>query len=287
MEEALRVTSTPASAGTGWATARDGTRLFVSDRGAGPAILLLSAWTLRSDVWGFHQAALVEAGYRVVAPDRRGHGRSDEPGRGYDLDTLADDVAAIVAALDLRDVTLVAHSIGAAEAVRYLGRHGQARVARLILVAPVTPCLTAAEDNPAGVPTAAFEGMRAAIASDFPKWLSDNEASFFNAEISGETREWVRGMMLSVALPTVLACHRAFTAAELRDECRAIACPTLVVHGDRDASAPLAITGRATAALIPDCVLHVIKGAPHALPITHAADLLDIVRRFAAANRSR
>lgn len=281
------MTSTLAFAPAGWATAKDGTRLFVSDRGAGPAILLLSAWTLRSDAWGFHQAALVEWGYRVVAPDRRGHGRSDEPARGYDLDTLADDVAAIIAALDLRDVTLVAHSMGAAEAVRYLGRHGQARVARLLLVAPVTPCLTAGADNPDGVPAAAFDGMRAAIAADFPKWLSDNEAPFFTADISRETREWVRGMMLSVALPTVLACHRAFTAADLRDDCRAIACPTLIVQGDQDASAPLAITGRATAALIPDCVLHVVASAPHALPITHAAALLDIVQRFAAADRSR
>ncbi len=281
------MTSTPAFARAGWASAEDGTRLFVSDRGAGPAILMLSAWTLRSDVWGFHQAALAEAGYRVVAPDRRGHGRSDEPGRGYDLDTLADDVAAIIAALDLHDVTLVAHSMGAAEAVRWLSRHGQARVARLLLIAPVTPCLTAADDNTAGVPAAVFDGMRAAIAADFPQWLSDNEATFFTAATSQGMRDWIRGMMLSVALPTVLACQRAFTAADLREECRAIACPTLIVQGDKDASAPLAITGRATAALIPGSRLQIVEGAPHALPITHAATLLDIMRRVAASARSR
>lgn len=281
------MTSTPAFARAGWATAEDGTRLFVSDRGAGPAILFLSAWTLSSMMWGFHQAALVESGYRVVAPDRRGHGRSGEPARGYDLDTLADDVAAIIEALDLRDVTLVAHSMGAAEAVRYLGRHGQARVARLLLVAPVTPCLTAAEDNPAGVPAAAFAGIRAAIAADFPQWLADNEAPFFTAATSQGMRDWIRGMMLSVALPTVLDCHHAFTAADLRDDCRAIACPTLIVQGDKDASAPLPLTGRATAALIPGSRLHVIEGAPHALPITHAAELMSIVRRFAPFDRWR
>lgn len=278
---------TSTSACIGWFSAPDGARLFVSDRGAGPAILLLSAWMFRSDAWGLHQAALVEAGHRVVAPDRRGHGRSDEPGRGYDLDTLADDVAAIIEALDLRDVTLVAHSMGAAEAVRYLGRHGWARIARLLLVAPTTPYLTATEDNPAGVPAAAFDGMRAAIAADFPQWLSDNEAPFFTAATSQGMRDWIRGMMLSVALPTVLACHRAFTTADLRDDCRAIACPTLIVQGDKDASAPLAITGGATAELIPGCELHVVEGAPHALPITHAATLLDIVRRFAATDRWR
>ncbi|QYU70636.1 alpha/beta hydrolase [Leptolyngbya sp. 15MV] len=178
------MTSTAACVRTNRITAPDGTNIFVSDRGAGPPILLLSAWALRSDAWGFHQARMIEAGHRVVAPDRRGHGRSDEPGRGYDLDTLADDVAVILDTLDLRDVTLVAHSMGASEAVRYLGRHGQARVSRLLLVAPVTPCLTQAADYPAGVPAAAFEGMRTAIAAGFPQWLSDNEAPFFTAATS-------------------------------------------------------------------------------------------------------
>jgi pimeloyl-ACP methyl ester carboxylesterase len=258
-----------------WATASDGTRLFVRDHGAGPAVVLLSAWTFHSETWGQHQIALAEAGCRVVAPDRRGHGRSDDPGRGYDMDTLADDVAAVLDSLDLRDVTLVGHSMGAGEAVRYLARHGSARVSRLLLLAPITPCLSSLEDNPNGIPVAVLDEMREAIAADFPKWLSDNEPPFFTPGTSREARDWIRSIMQSVALPTVLACHRAFTAADFRGDCRRIDCPTLVLHGDRDASAPLAITGRATAELIPNCRLTVIEGAPHALPQTHWHEVLD------------
>ncbi|HEV7371170.1 alpha/beta hydrolase [Arenibaculum sp.] len=269
--------------GRSTATAADGTRLFVRDWGDGRPVVFLSAWTFCSDVWGFHIAELAARGHRCVAYDRRGHGRSEDPGRGYDADTLADDLAAVLEQRDLTDVTLVAHSMGSTEAVRYLVRHGSGRVARLMLVAPVTPYLTRTEDNPDAIPGSAFDAMRATIAADFPKWLSDNEAPFFTPETSRETRDWIRGIMVSVALPTVLACHRTFTQTDFRADMALINRPTLIVHGDRDASAPLEITGARTAQLIPESRLAVYEGAPHALFLTHKERLVAELMAFLAA----
>ena len=152
-------------------TARDGTKLFLQDWGSGRPVLLLSAWTFDATTWGSQIAALNANGFRCVAPDRRGHGRSEMPSAGYDLDTLTDDVAALIEARDLRDVTLVGFSMGTAEAVNYLGRYGSDRIARVVLVAPTTPFLIKTEDNPDAVPKAMIEADNAAIARDFPNGL--------------------------------------------------------------------------------------------------------------------
>lgn len=257
-----------------YATAKDGTELFVQDWGSGRPVLFLAAWTFNSSIWGSQIVALNAKGYRCVAPDRRGHGRSDMPATGYDLDTLTDDVAAVIEQRDLRDVTIVAHSMGSIEAVNYLARHGAGRVARLVLVAPTTPYLVQSDDNPDAVPRAMIDAQNAAIAQDFPKWMGENEAPFFTPDTPEATRAWIRGMMLGVPLPVALACRKTISFADLRAAAKGIDRPTLIVHGDQDASAPLALTGAKTASLIGGSKLVVYEGAPHALPLTHSARLL-------------
>lgn len=267
----------------GYVIARDGTRLFVQDWGSGRPVLLLAAWTFNSAVWGSQIAALNASGYRCLAPDRRGHGRSEVPATGYDLDTLADDVASVIERYELNDVTLVAHSMGSIEAVGYLARHGSARVSKLVLVAPTTPFLVQTEDNPDAVPRAAIDAQIDAIARDFPEWLAANEAPFFMPDTSEVTRAWIREMMLSVPLLVTLACRRTIATADLRAAAGKVDRPTLILQGDKDASAPLALTGAKTARLIKGSRLMVYEGAPHALPLTHGERFVSDLLAFLAA----
>lgn len=255
-------------------TAGDGTKLFVQDWGSGPPALLLSAWTFDASIWGSQIAALTAKGFRCVAPDRRGHGRSEMPSSGYDLDTLTDDVAAVIEARDLRDVTLVGFSMGSVEAVSYLGRYGSDRIARLVLVAPTTPFLVKTEDNPDAVPKMMIEADIAAVARDFAKWIAANEAPFFMPETPEITRTWIRQMMLSVPPPVALACREAIAFTDLRAAAAKIDRPTLILQGDKDASAPLPLTGAKTAKLIKGSKLTVYEGAPHPLPLTHSERLI-------------
>jgi non-heme chloroperoxidase len=259
---------------------RDGVRLSVKDYGEGPAILFVSAWCFTSDAWGQYIEALSQRGFRCVAYDRRGHGKSDDPGRGYDADTLADDLAAVVHALNLDRVTIVAHSMGSLEAVRSVARHGFDRIARLVLVAPVTPFLTLTPDNPSGIPATSIEGMRQSMAADFPQWIKDNEAPFFVKETSQAMRDWAMRMMESVTLPVALACHRTLTSTDCRPDLAKIDRPVLIIQGDKDASMPLAITGELTKKQIVRSRLTVYEGAPHGLPFTHFDRLVqDIIRQ--------
>jgi len=250
--------------------AADGANLAYTDRGEGRPVVLVHAWALKSQMWDRQVEALTEAGFRCITFDRRGHGRSPDPGHGYDIDTLADDLAAVLDQLDLRGVTLVAHSMGGAEAIRCLGRHGSSRVRRLVLLAPATPCLTKSTTNAQGLPAAAFEQIRAAWVHDFPKWVGDNARPFYTPDTSPETVACGVRMMLECPLPVALASNRALASADLRADCHRIDVPTLVMHGDADQSAPLDICGRVTAGLIPKARLLVVPGAPHGLFTTHA-----------------
>ncbi|MCC8937168.1 alpha/beta hydrolase [Bradyrhizobium sp. Arg68] len=266
-----------------YASTRDGTKLFVQDWGAGRPVLLLSAWTFDASTWGSQIAALNDRGFRCIAPDRRGHGRSEMPSHGYDLDTLTDDVADVLEQRDLRDVTLVGFSMGTAEAVNYLARYGSKRIALLVLVAPTTPCLVATDDNPDAIPKAMIEADLAAIARDFPAWITANEPPFFLPETPEITRAWIRQMMLHVPLPVVLTCRKTIAHADLRAAAAGIDRPTLIVQGDSDASAPLPLIGARTAKLIKGSRLTVYAGAPHALPLTHSERLLSDMLAFMAS----
>jgi pimeloyl-ACP methyl ester carboxylesterase len=264
-------------------TARDGTPLFHKDWGpsGGAPVVFLSSWAMNADMWQYQMVTLAARGLRCIAYDRRGHGRSGQPSAGYDVDTLSDDLLALMETLDLEGVTLVGHSMGAAEITRYLTRHGASRVARIALIAPTTPCLQKAADNPDGVPKAAFESVRAGWLRDFPKWIMDNARGFVTPETSGPMIDWLMSLMFQCSLRAAIECHVALTEADFRNELRAVAVPTLIVHGDRDLSAPLVLTGRKTAALVPHARLEVYEGAPHGLFITHAeridADLLAFI----------
>jgi len=183
----------------------------------------------------------------------------------------------------LRDAILIAHSMGSIEAVNYLARHGSGRISKLILLAPVTPYILKTDDNPDGVPAIAVEAQYRAIASDFPRWIADSEAPFFAPETIADTRTWIKTMMLGVSLPIALACRATISSVDLRAAVEKIDRPTLIVHGDKDASAPLPITGIKTARMIPGSKLVVIEGAPHCLTITHQDRILNEILDFVRA----
>ena len=262
--------------------ARDGTRLHVQDWGTGRPVLFVAAWALDSGFWGSAMVAMAKAGFRCVAYDRRGHGRSDAPSVGYDSNTLADDLAAVISARDLHNTVIVAHSMGAGEALRCLARHGAARTARLCLVAPTTSFIPRTDDNPDGAPDALIDAGLAEFAEDFPSWVAANEAPFFTPETGDETRAWIKAMMLRVPLPVALAFRATAGRTDHRPDLAGMEVPTLVLHGNRDASAPLEITGAKTAAMIRGARLVVYEGAPHALPLTHWARFLRDLAAFAA-----
>jgi non-heme chloroperoxidase len=261
---------------------RDGVRLFHRQWGAGAPVLFVHSWAVSSQLWDYQFAALGEAGVRCIGYDRRGHGRSDVPADGYDFDTLADDLADVIDALDLREVTLVGHSMGPGEIARYLSRHGDARVKKLVFLAPAVPSIKQTPDNPNGVPEAMLEGLRDLWRRDFPGWIADNTAPFFTPETSPELMRWAIDMVLRTPLNVAIACNRSLSDTDFRPDLAGISKPTLLIHGDKDASAPLALTGQAAAALIPDCDFRIYEGAPHGLMFTHAerlnADLLAFIR---------
>lgn len=255
----------------------DGTRLFFRDWGTGRPVVFAPPWALNADWWEPQVASLSGRGIRCIVYDRRGHGRSSEPGRGYDLDTLADDLSALFVQLDLRDVVLVGHSMGAAEVVRYVARHGTSRVARVVLVATITPFILKTADNPDGVDRAALERGRELLLKEGPQRIADAAPAFFGAPaipVAAETMAWWTRMMVDrCPMSVMLALHRAFTESDFRPDLPKVTVPTLLIHGDKDASTPLDRSGRRTQALIPGSVLKVYEGAAHGLTITHAERL--------------
>lgn len=261
-------------------TARDGTELFVQDWGKGRPVLFLSPWALNSDIWGSYVAELSGRGMRCVAVDRRGHGRSAAPSTGYDLDTLVDDLATIIEQRDLRDFVLVAYSMAVLEACRYYARYGSRRVARLILVSPVSPCLMQRSDNPDGLPLTLIESAHRTTASDYPKWIGENEAPFFTTDTDSETRRWIKDMMLRVPTPVALACQRMAASADIREDLKRITCPTLIIHGDKDASVPIVTTREKTVPLIAGSRFVVYPGGPHGLVLTHRTRFLADLASF-------
>jgi pimeloyl-ACP methyl ester carboxylesterase len=261
--------------------ARDGTVLVHRDWGEGRTIVFLSAWSFSADAWQYQMGPLAQQGFRCVTYDRRGHGKTADPGRGYDYDTLADDLAAVMDGLDLKDVTLVAYSMGSGEAVRYLSRHGSKRVAKLLLLAPVTPFLAKTADNPEGIDPAIFERNRVNTMKDFPAALEAGFPTFMDAGASEPMKAWVKGIMLSQSLNALMACNKAFTSTDFRPDCRAVSVPTLIIHGDADRSAVPALTAKRTAALMPKAELRMYAGAPHGLVFTHTERLNADIAAFA------
>ncbi len=262
--------------------ARDGTELFVRDWGSGPVIVFVSAWALNSQGWQYQMVRLVDAGYRCIAFDRRGHGRSGDSGSGYDMETLSDDLARVLEETNVGQAMLIGHSLGAAECVRYLSRHGQSRVRKLVLLAPVTPCLKKSADNPDGLDPQIGDATRAAFRNDFPGIVAANIRPFVLPATSQAMVDWIQAMMWQATLQALVECNRAFNDDDFRPDCAKIAMPTLIVQGDADASAPLPLTGKKTAQLIPHSHLVVYEGAPHGLIYTHMdrlhGDLIEFLK---------
>jgi pimeloyl-ACP methyl ester carboxylesterase len=255
--------------------AKDGTALFCRDWGAGKPMLFVAPWAMNSRWFELPIFRLTEEGVRCVAFDRRGHGRSGQPDRGYDFDTLADDLAAVMEQLDLRDVTLVGHSMGCGEVVHYLSRHAARRVARAVLIGTITP---------GGRPDdkSAVENVHAALTKDPHGAFAKAAADFFGAAknpVSEETMRWWTRMIIDECnLKVALDLFRLFRTTDFRPQLSTIRVPTLLIHGDIDASALLELTAKRTAPLIPGSRLNIYENAAHGLPFTHAerltADLL-------------
>ncbi len=260
---------------------KDGTRLYYKEWGNGAPVVFVHSWALNSDMWQYQTAEFAEHGLRCITYDRRGHGRSDQPSYGYDANTLADDLAAVMNSLDVSNATLIGHSMGCGEIARYIARHGSKRVARIALLAPTTPFLKQTADNLEGIPEQAFEAVRAAWRADFPKWIVDNTPPFFTKDTSEAMQQWGASMMLPMSLPIAVACNRSMVDTDFRADLRDITTPTLLIHGDSDASAPLPLTGARTAKLVPNCTFKVYEGAPHGLFLTHKqrlnADILQFI----------
>jgi pimeloyl-ACP methyl ester carboxylesterase len=271
-----------AAAMSGFVHTADGTSLFYRDWGTGKPIVFVASWVMPSESWSYQMAALSEQGFRCIAYDRRGHGRSSDPGRGYDFDTLADDLAAVLEALDLHDVTLVGFSMGGAEIIRYVMRHGAARVGRLVSIAPTTPLMMRRPDNPQGFDEAVLEDLHRAFEQDFPQWVEENARPFVLPETSQATIEWVKSMALKTSLKAAIDCHHMLVREDFRAELKAIDLPVLVIQGDADISSPIDLTGRPTAELIPGARLEIYEGAPHGLFITHRERLNRDLAAFAA-----
>jgi non-heme chloroperoxidase len=275
----------------GFVTARDGAEIFYKDWGAGPPVVLSHGWPLNSDSWEAQMLFLAEHGYRCIAHDRRGHGRSTQTWDGNDMDTYADDLAAVIEALDLRGVTLIGFSTGGGEVVRYIGRHGTGRVAALALVSAVPPFMLRTDDNPGGVPVEVFDAIRAASLADRSQAYRDlADGPFFGnnrpgADVSEGTRAafWRQG--LQAGHRNALECIGAFSATDFRGDLAKVDVPTLVIHGDDDQVVPFEVGGQASATLVDGATLKVYVGAPHGITDTHkealGEDLLDFLNAVA------
>jgi len=264
-------------------TTRDGTAIYYKDWGSGQPVVFSHGWPLDADAWEDQMFFLASRGYRCMAHDRRGHGRSGQPWGGQTMDTYADDLAALVEVLDLRDAIHVGHSTGGGEVARYISRHGTGRVAAAVLISSVPPLLLKTPANPEGAPIEAFDQLRAAVLGDRSQFFKDLSASFYGANRAGSkvsqgVRDafWMQGMLASLN-----ACHdciKAFSETDQTEDLKKFDVPALVIQGDDDQIVPIDAAARRQAKLIPNAELKVYEGAPHGLPTTHKdrlnADLL-------------
>jgi non-heme chloroperoxidase len=269
-------------------TTADGTRIFYKDWGTdGPPVILSHGWPLNADAWEATALFLAENGYRAIAHDRRGHGRSSQTWHGNDMDTYADDLATLIDKLGLSDLTLIGHSTGGGEIVHYVGRHGTAKVARLVLVGAVPPLMLRTEDNPEGLPIETFDAIRGGERANRAQLYRDlADGPFFGHNRTGDVAQgfrdafWLQSM--ACGHRAAYECIAAFSATDFRPDLAKIDIPTLVIHGDDDQIVPFEVGGKRTAELVDGAVLKVYEGHAHALPDTARgrldADILEFIR---------
>lgn len=279
-------TSAAAAAGKHSITTRDGTEIHYKDWGKGQPVVFSHGWPLNSDSWESQMIFLASKGYRCIAHDRRGHGRSSQPWEGNDLDTYADDLAQLMNTLDLKGAALFGFSTGGGEVARYIGRHGTRRVAKAGLIAAITPLMVKTEKNPQGVPIEVFDGLRAASLADRSQLYRDLASGpFFGFNRPGVKPSqgmidsfWRQGMQ--AGHKNTYDCIKAFSETDLSADLRKIDVPTLIVHGDDDQIVPIATSAHAAAKLVRNAQLKVYKGAPHGLADTHKNQLNDDLLAF-------
>lgn len=268
-------------------TTKDGTRIFYKDWGKGQPVVFSHGWPLTADAWDSQMLFLGQNGFRVIAHDRRGHGRSDQTWSGNDMNTYADDLAQLLEKLDVKDAILVGHSTGGGEVARYIGRHGTSRVAKAVLISSVPPHMLKTETNPQAAPKEIFDQIRAGYSANRAEFLEGFAIPFFGFNRDGAKKSqgtidsfWMQSMLGGVK--PHYDCIAAFSETDFTEDLKKMTVPTLLLHGDDDQIVPLQISSAKSEKLIPKATLKVFPGAPHGMCVTHAdkvnAELLEFAK---------
>ncbi|MGW0769487.1 alpha/beta fold hydrolase [Streptomyces sp. NPDC002676] len=253
-----------------YCTTRDGVEIFYRDWGNGRPVVFIHGWPLNGDAWQDQLKAVADSGFRGIAHDRRGHGRSTPVYDGYDFDTFADDLNDVITSLDLRDVTLVGHSMGGGELARYIGRHGTSRIRSAVLLSAIVPLMIQEPDNPGGVPGSVFDDMKAGILRERSQFWKDTAEGFFGANRAGSkatqgNKDAFWYMAMAQTIEGGVDCVDAFGYTDFHEDLKKFDVPTLIVHGDDDQVVPIDATGRRAATLIPGATLKVYEGGSHGI----------------------